>query len=70
MKKQHNPKMYKIHKMCFDCVIDMEAKLKREGKFKEYERNMVAKNAEQYIDDLEQYLMEAINESNNLLFFF
>lgn len=64
MKKRNDSKMYKIHKMCFDCVIDREAKLKIEGKFEEYERNMVAKNAENYIDDLEQYLLEAINTSN------
>jgi len=64
MKKRNDSKMYKIHKMCFDCVIDMEAKLKREGKYEEYERNMIAKNAENYIDDLEQYLLEAINTSN------
>jgi hypothetical protein len=65
MKKRNDSKMYKIHKMCFDCVIDMEAKLKNEGKFEEYERNMIAKNAEDYIDDLEQYLLETINTSNN-----
>jgi len=64
MKKRNDSKMYKIHKMCFDCVIDTEAKLKREGKYEEYERNMIAKNAENYIDDLEQYLLEAINTSN------
>jgi len=64
MKKRNDSKMYKIHKMCFDCVIDMEAKLKIEGKYEEYERNMIAKNAENYIDDLEQYLLEAINTSN------
>ena len=65
MKKQHDSKMYKIHKMCFDCVIDMEAKLKLEGKYEEYEREMVAKNAESYLSDLESYLLEAINTSNN-----
>lgn len=64
MKKRNDSKMYKIHKMCFDCVIDMEAKLKIEGKYEEYERNMIAKNAENYIDDFEQYLLEAINTSN------
>jgi hypothetical protein len=64
MKKRNDSKMYKIHKMCFDCVIDMEAKLKNEGKFEEYERNMISKNAENYINDLEQYLLEAINTSN------
>ena len=51
--------------MCFNCVIDMEAKLKLEGKYEEYERNMIANNANAYLDDLEQYLLEAINTSNN-----
>jgi len=64
MKKRNDVKMYKIHKKCFDCVIDMEAKLKNEGKFKEYERTIVANNAESYLNDLEQYLLEAINISN------
>jgi len=64
MKKQHDPKMYKIHKMCFDCVIDMETKLKIKGEYEDYERNIIAKNAESYLDDLEQYLLEAINTSN------
>jgi len=64
MKKRNDPKMYKIHKMCFDCVIDMEHKLKMEGKYIDYQRNIIANNAKDYLDDLEQYLLEAINESN------
>jgi hypothetical protein len=42
----------------------MEHKLKMEGKYKDYERNIIATNAESYLDDLETYLLEAINESN------
>jgi hypothetical protein len=42
MKKRNDTKMYNIHKMCFDCVIDMEGKLKIEGKYNEYERNTIA----------------------------
>ena len=64
MKHRNDSKMYKIHKMCFDCVISMEAKLRNEGKYEEYERAVVANNAESYLDDLEQYLLEAIYESN------
>ena len=64
MKHRNDTKMYKIHKKCFDCVIKMEAKLKMEGKYEDYERNMVAANAESYLNDLESYLLEAINESN------
>jgi hypothetical protein len=64
MKKRNDTKMYNIHKMCFDCVVDMEHKLKIEGKYDEYERNAVANNAEDHINHLEVYLMEALNTSN------
>ena len=64
MKKRLDTKMYKIHKTCFDCVIEMEHKLKIEGKYEEYEKNMVANNADNYLDDLETFLLEKINESN------
>ena len=64
MKKRNDTKMYNIHKMCFDCVIDMEGKLKIEGKYKDYERTMVSNNAEDYVNHLETYLMEALNTSN------
>jgi hypothetical protein len=53
-----NKKMWPIHKMCFDCVITMETKLKREGKFEEYERNMTRRGIETYIKELEEALLE------------
>jgi len=64
MKKRVDAKIYKIHKKCLNCVVEMEHKLKIEGKYKDYERNIIAKNAESYLDNLEEYLLEAINESN------
>jgi len=65
MKKRNDTKMYNIHKMCFDCVVKMEHKLKIEGKYEQYERDMLANNAEDYINDLESYLLEALNSSND-----
>ena len=65
MKHRQDPKMYKTHKKCFDCVLKMETKLKNEGKYDEYERNMIASNALDYLDDWEGYLNEAINTSNS-----
>lgn len=64
MKKRNDSKMYKIHKICFDCVIDMEAKLKIEGKFEEYEKNIIINNAKDMVEDFEAYLLDAINTSN------
>ena len=65
MKKRNDTKMYNIHKMCFDCVVKMEHKLKIEGKYEQYERDMLANNAEDYINNLESYLLEALNSSND-----
>ena len=65
MKNRFDPKMYKIHKKCFDCVVKMETKLRAEGKYEEYERKAIADNANSYVDHLESYLMEALNTSNS-----
>jgi len=66
MKNHHlNKKMWPIHKMCFDCVIDMETELKREGKYEEYTRNLINKGVKVHIKDLEDVLLElALEESN------
>ena len=64
MKKRLDAKMYKIHQTCFDCVVEMEAKLKREGKYEEYEQKIMVDNAKDMVEDFEVYLMEALNTSN------
>ena len=65
MKSQHDPKMYRIHKMCTKCVVKMEHKLRIENKYDEYERNIISNNAEYYADSLETFLIEALNTSNS-----
>ena len=65
MKHHLDAKFYKIHKMCLNCVVEMEHKLRIEGKYEEYERNAIANNAEDYANHLESYLMEALNTSNS-----
>ena len=50
-KKESMLRCIKYIKKCSDCVIEMEHKLKMEGKYKEYERNIIATNAESYLDD-------------------
>jgi len=37
-------KMRKIHGMCFDCTIEMEHELRKEGKFEEYEQSKIREN--------------------------
>jgi hypothetical protein len=63
-----NKKMWPIHKMCFDCVINVEGKLKREGKFEEYQHNMVMKGVKTYIKEMEGLLLDIMLESSKETF--
>lgn len=63
-----NRKMYSIHKMCFDCVIEYETELKRLGKYQEYERNMIQKGAAVYVKELEDLMLELALDNTNETF--
>jgi len=51
---QLDEKMRKIHGMCFDCVIEMEHQLKKDGTFDEYAHNKIRENALAWLRDAEQ----------------
>lgn len=62
MKHRLDKKFYFIHKKCFDCVVNYETKLRLEGKFEDYARDLIKKNASSFICDLEQELKDFLNE--------
>lgn len=64
MKKRLDNKMWNVHKMCFDCVVDMEAKLRYEGKFEEYAKNIMYRNASDWFKDADREV-EVIKEELN-----
>ena len=43
MKKRLDKPNYRIHKMCFDCVIEFEHKLKIRGEYKDYKKKLIIK---------------------------
>tara|TARA_R100001163_G_C5037982_1_gene176784 strand:+ start:208 stop:891 length:684 start_codon:yes stop_codon:yes gene_type:complete len=47
-------KMRTIHGMCFECVIEMEHKLRKQGKFEEYERTRIKNNAMSWLGRAEK----------------
>ena len=56
MKKTLDDKFWRMMGHCFDCQIEIENKLKIEGKFNDYaERKMLA-NQKSYLKDMEQSL--------------
>jgi len=63
-------KMQKIHGMCFDCVIEMEHELKKEGKYEEYEQNKIRENALAWLRTAEQdvnMLKEAYTQASKFV---
>ena len=49
-----NEKMRKIHGMCFDCVIEMEHELKKDGRYEEYEQSKIRENALAWLAEAER----------------
>jgi len=58
---QYNKKMWKVHKMCFDCVIDMEHEHRLNGTYEQYEKDLMRKNIEAWLIDARAE-MSAIKE--------
>ncbi len=47
-------KMRGIHGMCFDCVIDMEHEMRKQGTFGDYAKNKVRENALAWLQEAER----------------
>ena len=65
MKHHLAQKMYPIHGTCFDCVIDMEANLRKAGLYEDYEKNLMQGNIKVFLNNIEDYTMSLINNENS-----
>ena len=59
---KHN---YRVHKKCHDCVILFEHKLRIKGKYDDYIKDLKARNNLATLNDIESYLLNAINSTNS-----
>ena len=64
MKKRLDKPHYKLHKKCYDCIIDFEGKLRVRGEYKNYVKKLKGKNSLEILNELESTLLSAINTSN------
>lgn len=63
-----NKKLYFLHNKCLDCVIQYETQLKKEGKFQEYQENIIKNNISGYLNDLESAFFDTfINNQDNTI---
>ena len=60
--KKLDEKMRKIHGMCFDCVVNMEHKIRLEGKWEEYEKTKLKENAIAWLSEAERDKNLIVNE--------
>jgi len=66
MKNRLDKPNYKIHKKCFNCVVEFEGKLKHvPGRYEKYISELKAKNTLDIVNEMESYLLDAINTSNS-----
>jgi len=64
MKTQIDKHNYRIHKKCHHCVIEFEHQLRMEGKYDDYIKELKAKNSLDMLNEMESYLLNAVNHSN------
>lgn len=60
-------KFYKMYQQCFDCQIKYETQLRIEGKYEEYEKNIIKENAKTWIKDLENAFDSFINTNDTFV---
>ena len=60
-------KIYKVHKMCFNCFIDYEAELKKNGQYENYLMHARKGNIEFFIAQLEQELEDMKNTDDSFV---
>lgn len=65
MKKELDKKVYPAYQKCFDCVIDYEAELQKEGKLQDYLKNLRNKHVDSTIEEYHAFMNSVLNESNN-----
>ena len=68
MSHPYDKKFYYIHKMCFDCVIKMETRLRAEGKYEEYSMNFQLKNAVSYIKEARIFIEDYTKSSRDIYY--
>ena len=65
MKKRIDKPIYRVHKHCYDCQIKFEHKLRIHGKYDKYKQDLKTKNNLTELDEIESYLLGALNLSKS-----
>ena len=64
MKKHLDKKVFPAYQKCFDCIVDYEAKLAKQGKSEEYFKELQHQHIQSAIDGYKSFMESTIKESN------
>ena len=64
MKKHLDKKVFPAYQKCFDCVVDYEAQLQKEGKSEEYFKGLQNQHIQTAIDGYTNFMEARMKESN------
>lgn len=67
MKSHLDKKFYLYHKTCFNCVVEFEQKLRIEGKWEEYQQNIIKNSTKQMLEELEKEMDEFLNSNETFV---
>jgi len=65
MKKHLDKKVFPAYQKCFDCVVDYEAKLSKEGKSEDYFKSLRNQHIQSAIDGYANFMQDRMKESNS-----
>lgn len=65
MRHHLHKKMYKIHGFCFDCTIEYEAELRKNGLYEQYEKSMIKQGLRAFSKDLESWVREVLDRADS-----
>jgi len=65
MSKRFDNDYFKIHKKCFDCVIEFETELKRIGAWEKYYEQIHNSEIENFVTEFKKWVEDRIGDSNS-----
>jgi len=64
MKKHLDTKVFPAYQKCFDCVVDYEAELAKQGKLEDYHTQLRNQHVQKVIDNYTEFMKDRMKESN------
>ena len=64
MKKELDKKVYPAYQKCFDCVVDYEAELKKQGKYENYITDLRNNHIQGAMDGYKSFMEDRMKQTN------